>query len=82
MQFKNLHILIFSLLLAMLLALESCEKKPLKTAKKQHNTAEIDKLLAAGYTHFDNVNFDSSYYYFNKAYYLAIREKDTSRILN
>ncbi len=82
MTSKKLHILIFSLLLAMLLALQSCEKKSLKTTKKQDNTAEIDTLLAAGYTHYDNVNFDSSYYYFNKAYYLAIREKDTSRILN
>ena len=82
MNSNKLNILIFSLCLAIVLVLQSCEKKPLKTAKKQHNTVEIDKLLAAGYTHSDNVNFDSSYYYFNKAYYLAIREKDTSRILN
>ena len=82
MTSKKLHILIFSLFLVMLLALQSCEKKSIKTTKKQDNTAEIDTLLAAGYTHYDNVNFDSSYYYFNKAYYLAIQKKDTSRILN
>jgi hypothetical protein len=38
MTSKKLHILIFSLLLAMLLALQSCEKKSLKTTKKQDNT--------------------------------------------
>jgi tetratricopeptide (TPR) repeat protein len=82
MSSKKLHLLIFGLSLVMLFALQSCEKKLLKTAKKQHNTAEIDTLLAAGYTHYDNVNFDSSYYYFNKANNLAIKEKDTSRFLN
>jgi signal transduction histidine kinase len=82
MSSKKLPILIFSLFLAMLVALPSCEKKSLKTTKKQNNTAEIDTLIAAGCTHYGNVNFDSSYYYFNKATNLAIQEKDTSRILN
>jgi signal transduction histidine kinase len=69
-------------LLTVLFVIQSCEKKPLKTTKKQDNTAEIDTLLAAGYTHYDNANFDSSYYYINKANCLAIKEKDTSRFLN
>ena len=66
----------------MLFVIQSCEKKNLKTTKKQDNTAEIDTLIAAGCTHYDNENFDSSYYYFKKANNLAIQEKDTSRILN
>ena len=69
-------------LLTVLFVIQSCEKKSLKTTKKQDNTAEIDTLIAAGCTHYDNENFDSSYYYFNKATNLAIQEKDTSRILN
>ena len=81
MTSKKLHILIFSLLLAMLLALQSCEKKPLKTPKKQDNKVKINRLILLGETKYQKMEFDSSYYYFNKVKSLCDVKKDTSEII-
>ena len=81
MTSKKLHILIFSLLLAMLLALQSCEKKSLKTPKKQDNKVKINRLILLGETKYQKMEFDSSYYYFNKVKSLCDVKKDTSEII-
>ena len=81
MTSKKLHILIFSLFLVMLLALQSCEKKSLKTTKKQHSRSEIDTLIAVAHKYFEKGKFDSSYYYFNKVKSLCDVKKDTSEII-
>ena len=81
MTSKKLHILIFSLLLAMFLALQSCEKKPLKTPKKQDNKVKINRLILLGETKYQKMEFDSSYYYFNKVRSLCDVKKDTSEII-
>ena len=81
MTSKNIYILIFSLLLAMLLALQSCEKKPLKTTKKQDNKVKINRLILLGETKYQKMEFDSSYYYFNKVKSLCDVKKDTSEII-
>ena len=81
MTIKKLHILIFSLLLTTLLALQSCEKKSLKTTKKQDNKVKINRLILLGETKYQKMEFDSSYYYFNKVKSLCDVKKDTSEII-
>ncbi len=81
MKLKKFQLSIIALL-TVLFVIQSCEKKTPIITEKKHNTAEIDKLLAVGYTHYDNANLDSSYYYISKANNLAVKEKDTSRFLN
>jgi signal transduction histidine kinase len=76
------HFSIYILIVILLLALQSCEKKPLKTAQKENNRAEIDTIIAVAHKHFKNGKFDSSYYYFNKAKCEAIVTNDTSRIIH
>ncbi|MFV8344093.1 tetratricopeptide repeat-containing sensor histidine kinase [Flavobacterium sp. XS2P39] len=69
-------------MLAFFLVLQSCEKKTRTNPKKQHNLAEINRLLEVAHKHNENQEFDSSYYYFSKAKYAAELKKDTSRIIH
>ncbi|CAM4179624.1 tetratricopeptide repeat-containing sensor histidine kinase [Flavobacterium weaverense] len=63
------------------LLLNSCAKEIPELPKKRDRTT-INKYLELGYKSNDNSNFDSSYYYFNKARYTAEIQKDTSIIIH
>jgi len=82
MSSKKLHLLIFGLLLAMLFALQSCEKKQQTVPQKKTDLTEINRLIDLGRHRFDEAKYDSAYFYFNKAKNAAILKKDTSRILH
>jgi signal transduction histidine kinase len=49
--------------------------------KKKHNTAEIDRLTDLGDKCFEKSEYDSSYYYFNKAKSACDEKKDVSKII-
>ena len=80
MILKKLHFPIF-VLLALFFILQSCDKKPLNSIGKKSNIPEIDHLLDLGDKHFENVKYDSSYYYYNTAKSLCDIRKDTTRII-
>ncbi|MDI5896091.1 tetratricopeptide repeat-containing sensor histidine kinase [Flavobacterium algoritolerans] len=63
------------------LILHSCEKKTLNNPEKKHNTAEIDRLINLGDKFFEKSEYDSSYYYFNKAKSACNEKKDVSKII-
>jgi hypothetical protein len=79
---KKLHSPIYILLLTILFVLQSCEKKTRNNPKKQSNLPEINRLIALGEKHFEKVEYDSSYYYFNKAKSLCDVKKDTGKIIH
>ena len=79
---KKLHSPIYILLLTLLFVLQSCEKKTRNNPKKQSNLPEINRLIALGEKHFEKVEYDSSYYYFNKAKSLCDVKKDTGKIIH
>lgn len=60
----------------------SCEKKTTNKIHNKKDLAEIDSILTIGYQYYENNEYDSSYYYFNKAKYAAEFKKDTSRIIH
>jgi signal transduction histidine kinase len=82
MVFRKLHFLIYILLLSLLFVIQSCEKKPKNNSPKKKDLTEINRLLAVGHKHYENEEFDSSYYYYSKAKYAAEIKKDTSRIIH
>jgi two-component sensor histidine kinase len=82
MVFRKLHFLIYILLLTLFLVFQSCEKKSQNNPPKKQDLTEINGLLAIGHKHFELQEFDSSYYYYNKARYAAEIKKDTSRIIH
>jgi signal transduction histidine kinase len=82
MILKKLHSIVYLLSLFFFLILQSCEEKTLNNLKKKDNTVEIDRLIEIGYKYFEKSEYDSSYYYFNKAKYIADIKKDTSRIIH
>jgi signal transduction histidine kinase len=69
------------LLLAVVLFLHSCEKKPQKTTVQKSNLAEIDRLIDLGDHFFEKVQYDSAYYYHNKAKSLCDANSDQTRII-
>ncbi|UQD57549.1 M48 family metallopeptidase [Flavobacterium sp. K5-23] len=79
---KKLCFPICIIIFAILLTLQSCEKKEQRNQITKHNTADIDSLLNTGHRLYENANFDSSYYYYSKAKYAAEVKKDTSRIIH
>lgn len=79
---KKLYFPTYILWLALFLVLQSCEKNTRTNLKKQHNLAEINRLLDVAHKHNKNQEYDSSYYYFSKAKYAAELKKDTSRIIH
>ncbi|MFE3849474.1 ATP-binding protein [Flavobacterium sp. LB3P45] len=82
MILKKLHFPIYILLLDFLFVIQSCEKNTQKNSQKKPDVTEINSLLAIGHKHYENEEFDSSYYYYNKAKSLAEIKKDTSRIIH
>ena len=80
MKLKKFHYLIFVLLL-LLFALQSCEKKPYNKTEKKSDLAEINRLTELGEKHFKNLKYDSSYFYFNKAKSICDVKKDTAKII-
>jgi two-component sensor histidine kinase len=81
MILKKQYFSIYILVLTLFLVLQSCEKKAQKNYQKKQDLTEINKLLEIGQKHYKNQEFDSSYYYYNKAKYAAEIKKDTSRII-
>jgi signal transduction histidine kinase len=80
MIFKRFHLVVF-VLLAVFLALQSCEKKCKKKLEKKSNLTEINRLIELGEKHYKNTKYDSSYYYFSKAKSLCDVKKDTAKII-
>lgn len=80
MILKKLHSPIL-VLLTLFLFLQSCEKKPINKPSKKSNLAEIDRLIDLGDKHFENVKYDSAYYYHNKAKSLCDVKTDNTRII-
>ncbi|MFV8328321.1 tetratricopeptide repeat-containing sensor histidine kinase [Flavobacterium sp. ZS1P14] len=82
MILKKFPFSISILLLILLFIAQSYKQKTQNNQKKQPDVAEINSFLAIGHKHYDNEEFDSSYYYYNKAKYTAELKKDTSRIIH
>ncbi|MFV8336010.1 ATP-binding protein [Flavobacterium sp. RSP29] len=81
MILKKLHTIVYSLSLLFFLILHSCEKKTLNNLQKKDNTDEIDRLIDLGDKYFEKSEYDSSYYYFNKAKSACDEKKDVSKII-
>lgn len=81
MVFKKLYFPVYIAVLIVLTFLQSCNNKPKDSTPKKFDRVEINKFMEIGYKHTDNLEFDSSYYYFNKAKYAAELKKDTSKII-
>ena len=81
MILKKLPPIVYFLSLSFFLILHSCEKKTLNNPEKKHNTAEIDRLINLGDKFFEKSEYDSSYYYFNKAKSACNEKKDVSKII-
>jgi len=77
---KKFHFPIFALLIVFLI-LQSCEKKAEYKPTKKSNLTEINRFIALGEKHYENLKYDSSYYYFNKAKLLCDVKKDTAKII-
>lgn len=80
MILKKFHFPIFILFTAFLVVI-SCQEKPQNKLDKTNNHTQIDSLINLGELHFDNVNYDSSYYYYNKSKSLCNPKTDHTRIL-
>lgn len=81
MVFKKLYFPVYIAVLIVLTFLQSCNKKPKGSTPKKFDRVEINKFMELGYKHTENLEFDSSYYYFNKAKYAAEIKKDTSKVI-
>ncbi|MFV8392605.1 tetratricopeptide repeat-containing sensor histidine kinase [Flavobacterium sp. LB2P6] len=81
MILKKFHTIVYSLSLLFFLILHSCEKKTLNNPQKKDNTDEIDRLIDLGDKYFEKSEYDSSYYYFNKAKSACDEKKDVSKII-
>ncbi|MES2852292.1 MAG: hypothetical protein V4698_05220, partial [Bacteroidota bacterium] len=81
MILKKLHPIVYLLSLFFFLILQSCEEKTLNNPKKKDNTAEINRLIDLGDKYFEKSEYDSSYYYFNKAKVACDEKKDVSKII-
>ncbi|MFV5699801.1 ATP-binding protein [Flavobacterium sp. ZT3R17] len=82
MILKKRYFPIYIIFLTILLFTQSCEKKKQNNTPKKQDLTEINKLLTIGHKHYENGEFDSSYFYYNKAKYAAEIKKDTSRIIH
>jgi signal transduction histidine kinase len=80
MKPQNLQYLIF-ILLVPFFTLQSCERKPKNKPEKKSDLIEINRLIELGEKHYKNVNYDSSYFYFNKAKSICNVKKDTAKII-
>ncbi|MDD2673731.1 MAG: hypothetical protein PHF81_02520 [Flavobacterium sp.] len=82
MFFKKLYFPVYIAVLIVLTFLQSCNKKPKDSTPKKFDRVEINKILELGYKHHESLKYDSSYYYFNKAKFVAEIKKDTSVIIH
>lgn len=82
MILKKLNFLLYVILLTPFLVFQSCEKKSQNDPHKKQDLTETNRLLGIGHKHYENEEFDSSYYYYSKAKYAAEIKKDTSRIIH
>ncbi|QIH38204.1 ATP-binding protein [Flavobacterium sp. Sr18] len=82
MFFKKLYFPVYIAVLIVLTFLQSCNKKPKDSTPKKFDRVEINKFLELGYKHHESLKYDSSYYYFNKAKFVAEIKKDTSVIIH
>lgn len=81
MILKKFQLPAIALLLTTFFIMQSCEKKTKDNPKKQSNLPEINRLIALGEIKFGKLEYDSSYYFFNKAKLLCDVKKDTSKII-
>ncbi|WP_369753361.1 ATP-binding protein [Flavobacterium sp. WC2409] len=83
MVLKKLQFHLYNLLLIVFILLQSsCEKKNQNIIANKKDITEIDKLLSVAHNFYENQQFDSSYYYYNKAKNTAEIQQDTSRIIH
>jgi hypothetical protein len=61
--------------------MQSCEKKSLKIPEKKSNLKEINHLLDLGDNYIEKVEYDSAYYYYNKAKSLCNPRTDNTLII-
>jgi signal transduction histidine kinase len=80
MILKKLHFPIL-VLLFLFIILESCHKKQYAKAEKKSNLAAIDRLFDFGDKNLDKANYDSAYFYYNKAKSLCDIKSDSTRIV-
>lgn len=80
MILKKFHFLIF-VLVALFLILQSCNKKSTIKSYEKTRLAEIDRLIDLGDHYLEKVNYDSAYYYHNKAKSLCDLKIDNTRIV-
>lgn len=83
MVLKRLQYYIYITLLLFFLVLQSsCDKKTRNKITTKKNITKIDTLLSIGHKLYEKEEFDSSYYYYNKAKNEAEILKDTSRVIH
>ena len=68
-------------LLLLFLILPSCNKKSIIKPDKKSNLLEIDRFIDLGDKYFENLEYDSAYYYHNKAKSLCDLKTDNTRII-
>ena len=68
-------------LLAVFLVLQSCHKKPILQPNRENSLAAIDHLIDLGDHYLEKANYDSAYYYHNKAKSLCDVKTDNTRII-
>ncbi len=61
--------------------LQSCEQKPHDISDDKNRKAEIDRLSDIGDKYFEKSQYDSSFYYFNKAQILCDVKKDLPKFI-
>lgn len=68
-------------LVALFLVLQSCHKKPLLQPNRENSLAAIDRLIDLGDHYLEKADYDSAYYYHNKAKSLCNVKTDNTRII-
>ena len=69
------------ILLLLILGLQSCKEKTDDRIQKKNNVAKIDRLINLGEKHFDKLEYDSSYYYFNEAKLTVDEKKEVTKTI-
>jgi signal transduction histidine kinase len=77
---KRFHFPIL-VLAALFLILQSCNKKPIIKSDKKARLAAIDRFIDIGDHYLEKANYDSAYFYHNKARSLCNLKTDNTRII-
>ena len=80
MILKKIHSPIL-VLLAVFLVLQSCTKKQILQPNRENSLAAIDRLIDLGDHYLEKANYDSAYYFHNKAKNLCDVKTDNTRII-